>query len=80
MPLTREAQQAREAETVRSAPNRPGMHAPDIEAIDKWIRKLYADLHRPNTHPDGQRRIREDLDALLDRRQMLVSVQGLPVT
>lgn len=73
MPLTRTAQQQREAHTVRSAPNRPGFYAPTVEALDKVLVKLARDVQAPTLTDAGRQRIREDLDACLDRRIWLTS-------
>lgn len=78
MPLTRAAQQEREADTVRSAPNRPGYHCPNLATVDQYLAKLSRDLHLSSTHPDGQRRIREDIDALLERREWLQWIATVP--
>lgn len=73
MPLARTAQQRREADTVRSAPGRPGYFVPTVEDLDKVLAKLGRDIAAPTLTEAGRDRIREDLDACLDRRLWLTS-------
>lgn len=72
MPLTRTAQQRREADTVRSAPGRPGYHVPTLAELDRVLARLTDGLHAGNLTPAGELRLREDLDALLLRRMQLM--------
>lgn len=68
MPLTRAAQQQREADTVRSAPGRPGFYCPDLDALDGHLRRLASGRHADSLTLAGRRRVDEDIDALLLRR------------
>lgn len=74
MPLTRTAQQHREAATVRSAPGRPGYYVPTLAELDATLSRLVDGLRAGTLTPAGEQRIREDMDALLARRLYLQTV------
>lgn len=81
MPLTRHAQQQREADTVRSHPNRAGFWCPDTEALDAHLARLSEQWKAPTLTDAGRRRFAEDIDALLDARHGLVAMErGLDVS
>lgn len=81
MPLTRHAQQQREADTVRSQPNRAGFWCPNTDALDAHLARLSEQRKAPTLTDAGRRRFAEDIDALLDARHGLVAMQrGLDVS
>ncbi|MER7433147.1 hypothetical protein ABT341_00305 [Pseudonocardia alni] len=81
MPLTRGAQQQREADTVRSRPNRAGFRCPDLATLDEHLARLTEQRKAPTLTDAGRRRFAEDIDALLDARHGLVAMQrGLDVS
>lgn len=78
MPLARNAQHQREADTVRSQPNRAGFWCPNTDALDAHLARLSEQRKAPTLTDAGRRRFAEDIDALLLRRfQFMTFKDGL---
>lgn len=67
--ITITTEQQREADTVRSAPDRSGYHVPTLDDVDRVLARLSEDLRSPNLEQDGRAHISDDIDALLERRR-----------
>lgn len=78
MPLARNAQHQREADTVRSQPNRAGFYCPDVRSLDAHLARLAKQRIAPTLTAAGRQRFAEDIDALLLRRfQFMTFKDGL---
>lgn len=62
-------QQQREADTVRSAPDRGGHHVPTLDDVDRVLARLSEHLRSPDLEPGAREHISDDIDALLERRR-----------
>lgn len=61
--------QQREADTVRSAPDRGGHHVPTLDDVDRVLARLSEHLRSPDLEPTAREHISDDIDALLERRR-----------
>lgn len=59
MPLARNAQHQREADTVRSQPNRAGFWCPNTDALDAHLARLSEQRKAPALTDAGRRRFAE---------------------
>lgn len=78
MPSLGTDQRQREIDTVRSAPHRTGHHVPTLDALDRVLRTLTADLGSPGLEPADREQLRDDIDALLERRRWFMMCRPAP--